>query len=245
MTLLSVAQAVAREIPVAVPTAVINSSDETAVRLLSAVRQASRSLYRAHPWVVLQREHTFTTANGTATYSLPTDFGRILDGTVWDRDNYRMLRGPLSSQEWQVYKSSVLGSGIGIHKRFQFRYSSGVKFTIDPTPSNSTDDLVYEYVSSKWCASSGGTAQTDWAADTDVLLTDANAQFSEELLQLGALWRALDRLGMDYTEAKAEYEAELGMAISRDGGAPTLTMLKRPMFSLVGPWSVPDSGLGS
>lgn len=222
MTLLSACVNVARLIPVRVPTVIVGSTDATASMLFAVATWAGRELWRRGNWTCLQTEATITTVASTPSYALATDFGRLTDGTAWDRTNYWDMRGPLSAQQWQAVKSSILASSIGIRRRYRIMAVAGVnKVRIDPTPS-SADTLVYEYTSKNWCQSSGGTGQTAWAADTDVLAPDANDQFSQDLLELGMLWRFLYRMGMSYDEEKLEFEAALELALARDGGAPTI-----------------------
>ena len=226
MSLLTICQQVARSIPVKAPTVIVGSSDETSSLLLSRAQAEGKALQRAHNWLALVKEHTFVTVSGTANYDLPSDFHRIENQTLWDRSDFQRIRGPLSAQEWQVFKSSNLGSGV-VHRRFRIRDVSGtVKFSIDPTPSASGETLVFEYVSANWCQSSGGTSQSAWTADTDTGVLD------EYLIELGVLWRTLRRLGMEASAEMAEYNVQMAQAIARDGGAPILSIARRPTLAL-------------
>lgn len=239
MSLLTICQQVAREIPLEIPTVIYGNTNETASLLLACAQAEGKSLQRRHNWVSLVTEYTFNTANGTADYSLPSAFSRMVDGTVWDRANYWDMRGPLTPQQWQQYKSSVLSSTVTTNKRYRVRNVSGtVQFSIDPTPT-SIDACVFEYVSKNWCESSLGTDQSAWAADTDTGILD------EYLMERGILWRMLKRLGMEYEAEKAEYDREVDKAVARDGGRPVLSLSKRSGLFLIGPHNVPDTGYGS
>lgn len=239
MSLLSICQQVAREIPTEVPTIIVGSTNETSSLLLACAQAEGKSLQRRHDWLAIVTEYTFSTVNGTADYSLPSDYSRLSDGTVWDRTNYWDMRGSLTSQQWQQYKSSVLGSTVTTRKRYRIRNVSGtVKFSIDPTPT-SADSCVFEYISKNWCESSGGTDQSAWAADTDVAILD------EYLIERGILWRMLKRLGMEYQSELDEYQQEVEKAIARDGGRQVLSLSSRQHLPLVGTHNVPDTGFGS
>lgn len=175
---------------------------------------------------------TFTL--GKSDYPLPADFQRPIDNTLWDRSRYWQMRGPLSAQEWQLFKSSVIGKA-SIQRRFRFRAIAGAKvFSIDPVPTDNNAMMVFEYVSNAWCQSIGGTAQTTWQADTDTGILD------EYLIELGATWRALNRFGMSYATELDEYEKEASKALSADGGAPVLDLTPSAMGYLLGPWNVQD-----
>lgn len=239
MSLLTICQSVANDTPVDKPSVIVGSTNETARLLLSCAQKAGESLYRSYNWLALQTEHTFSTVAAQADYSLPSDYGRLINQSLWDRDNYEELRGPLSPQEWQAYKSSVLANTSTIWSRFRIRNVSGtVKFSLHPTPT-SVRDLVFEYVSKHWCESSGGTGQNAWQADSDVGVLD------EYLIELGARWRFLSRLGLPYAEERKEYDDELRTAMARDGGAPVLSLNRNTSARLIGPWDVPDTGYGA
>lgn len=175
---------------------------------------------------------------GKSDYDLPSDFERPLDNTFWDRSRFWSMRGPLNGQQWQLYKSSVIGRA-SIQRRFRFRrIGSSTKFSIDPVPLDNGSALVFEYVSNAWCQSASGTPQTMWEADTDTGLID------EYLIRLGVKWRILERLGLSYQSALNEYERQVDKAIAHDGGAPVLNMTPSDYFSLISPYNVPDSGFG-
>lgn len=172
-------------------------------------------------------------------YTLPSDFQRMVDGTLWDRSRFWQMRGAMSPQQWQLYKSSPIGRA-SIQRRWRIRVPSGqpvgtaVKFSIDPVPTDNASLLVFEYVSNAWCKSAGGTAQTSWAADTDTGILD------EYLIRLGVKWRLLERLGMDYSSARDEYERQVDKAVASDGGAQIIDMTPDPTTYLLNSYNVPE-----
>lgn len=236
-TLLAACQHVCRVCQLDVPSQITGGTADTQKLLLACAQEAGESLYRRYNWAALVREYTFTTTSGTDAYALPSDFGRFVDGTVWDRANFEEMRGPLSAAEWQAFKSSALGSGVGLPRRWRARFSSGaLRFTIDPAVTSTGDTLVFEYVTNQWCESSGATGQTEWKADSDVFRID------DFLLRLAIKWRVLERLGMAYIEARDECEREIDKAIARDGGgAPVLSLAPRPRFRLITSDQAPDA----
>lgn len=226
MSLLTVVQAVAEEVGIDEPGAVATSTDKNVLQLMRLANRSGRILAKRN-WAVLQKEHTFTTVNGTASYSLPSDFERFLDGTMWDRDQYWSLRGPLSPKEWQVYKSGLVASAT-VRSRFRVKPDTRVnKYFLDPTPSSALDH-VFEYASNQWVKDSGNTTgKTAYALDTDVSLID------EELIELDVLWRFLARKGMAYEEEYHEAMRQIDRAFAEDGGAAVLNM--------GGPLGIPES----
>lgn len=178
---------------------------------------------------------------GQSDYALPSDFERPIDNTFWDRSRFWAMRGPLSPQQWQLYKSSVIGNA-SIQRRYRFRQISGtpgsMRLSIDPVPLDNGSALVFEYVSNAWCQSAVFALQTAWAADTDL------GVLSEYLLRLGIRYRILRRLGMSYAEELDEYERQCDKAVAHDGGAPILDLTPTQQLSLLGPWNLPETGFG-
>ena len=176
---------------------------------------------------------------GQSDYPLPSDFQRPIDNTMWDRARFWSMRGPQSPQQWQLYKSSVIGRA-SIQRRFRFREIDGsVHFSIDPVPTDNGSNLVFEYVSNAWCKSSTGTPQTMWEADTDVGILD------EYLITLGVRWRMLRRLGFSYQEELDEYQRQVSKAMAKDGGQAILDMTPSDQLSLIGPWNLPETNFGN
>lgn len=177
---------------------------------------------------------------GQSDYELPDDYRQPVDNTFWDRSRFWSMRGPQSPQQWQLYKSSVIGRA-SIQRRFRFRRSpaGNTVLSIDPVPTDNGSELVFEYVSNSWCMSSTGEFQTSWQADTDVGLLD------EYLIRLGLKWRVLRRKGMSYSEELDEYEREATRAMSKDGGAAILDMTPPDRLTLIGPWNLPETNFGN
>jgi hypothetical protein len=176
---------------------------------------------------------------GKSDYDLPPDFERVIDSTMWDRSRYWQMRGPLSPQQWQLYKSSIIGQA-SIQRRFRFRKVAGAtRFSIDPVPTDNGSALVFEYVSNGWCQSANGVAQNSWQADSDTGI------LQEYLLMLGTRWRVLRRLGFSYSEELDEYEREVSKAVAADGGAAILSLVPRGGLHLLDPYNnIPESGFG-
>ena len=171
---------------------------------------------RATAWPILLKEHTFSTSSGTAAYALPADFDRLVNETVYNRSDNDIFSGPLTPAEYQLQNYGTASSGTT--EKFRLKAASNaLKFEIDPTPS-STQTIGFEYVSSYYSQSSGGTGQAAWAADTDTGILD------ESLFELGLTFRFKQAHGLSYDQDYREYQLELRQAISRQGSSPILSM---------------------
>lgn len=204
MTLLSIVRDASDRLGLTRPSSVIASTDQNTLALLGLAQEEGKTLARRHTWQVLQAEHTFSTADGTASYALPSAFDRILIDTVFNRTRRRRMVGDLSPAQWQETQASLVTM---VNPAFRIR---GSLFLISPTPS-AVETVAYEYISKNWCQSNISTGQAAWAADTDTGILD------EELMTLGVIWRFRAAKGLDYAEAMNNYEIEVAKAITRDG----------------------------
>jgi len=203
MTLLSIVQNVADEVGLSRPSSVIGSSDQVARRALRyANRVGQEFVKKSHPRLV--KETTITTSSGTANYAPPSDFDHFLPFTHWNRTTERRA-WPIQPMEWQLYKSGI--TTVTLNDRFRIKGADG-EIYLHPTPT-ATETVAYEYVSKNFCESAGETGQAAWAADTDVGVIDEN------LFELGIIWRMLHRLGLDYSEERAEYERRLSIELAQ------------------------------
>ncbi|MFQ5356634.1 MAG: hypothetical protein ACE5DY_09170, partial [Mariprofundaceae bacterium] len=100
MSMLSIIQNVADTIGIDRPSSVVGSTNKTSTQMLAMLNMSGKMLARRHAWQRLMSEHTFSTVNGTASYSLPSDYDRHIDDTAWDRSNYWAVRGSITPQEW-------------------------------------------------------------------------------------------------------------------------------------------------
>jgi hypothetical protein len=206
MSLLSLCQDAAVQLSLPRPTAIVGSSDLTALLLLRLAQEEGEALAARYPWEILQTEVTFTTlAAETQTGVVPADFDRVIPDTIWNRTTRRRVVGPLSADEWAESKAKLR---VYVNPTFRIR---GGSFLMTPTPP-AGETVAFEYVSKNFCRSSGGTAQAAWALDTDV------GRLSESLMKLGLVWRFRAAKGLPYGEDLALYEKRVLEAMMRDGG---------------------------
>lgn len=206
MSLLTIINRVQALVNLPITSTVYTNTGESQKQLLAMCNMAGDILMRDHDWQALVTETSFTT---TATeqqtgHTLPTDLERIINETLYNRTTTDPVYGPLSSQSWQAQKA--FGTVL-TWSQYRLR---GNSIWMYPSPS-AGQSVYYEYVSNKWCQSSGGTAQSAWAADSDT------GRIPEHLLILGTTWRWLESKGLDYSQRFDEYDKERAKAIARDG----------------------------
>lgn len=205
MTLLTMVRSAARRIGVARPNVVATATDPTVALLFELSQQEGDELARYGDWRALRKEKTFTTvaAETQTDTPIPTDFAGFIDETLWNRSARRLLYGPVDPAEWQAYKAQ---STFPVVDTFTLR---GTSWLMQPTPA-AGQTIAYEYRSANWCQSSGGTAQSAWAADTDTAL------LSERLMALGLIWRYRQNRGLNWMPDHENYLNEVDGELARD-----------------------------
>ena len=227
MTLLSMCQNVADFTGFERPTSVISNTDPIARQLLALAQREGKQLMRVSDWAILKKEHTFSTSNGTAAYALPSDFDRLVLETSYNRSDNDILTGPISSSEYQLVNHGMATTGTT--EKFRLKAASNaLKFELDPTPS-STQTIGFEYVSTQFCQSSGGSGQAVWTADTDTGILD------ETTMVMGITWRFKAAHGLEYGEDYKQYQLEVRQAVARNGSSPVL-QLDDARKLIVGPY---------
>lgn len=235
-TLSSIASRVVRGTGILAPSTIAGSSDETAQRLLEAAQVCGEIMVRAHTWQILVKEQTTSLVASTINYALPSDFDRLLSDTAWHADNYWRLRGNLSPAEWQ-WRENAVAALPATRKAFRIRAVSGSRqLSIHPTPTVA-EDIVYEYVSNAFCTSAGGTGQSAWAADSDILLLDTS------VFVLGTRWLFKQSSGLPYLDDRHLWQEQMDAVIGQEMAPPAVDFgsirsdLKHP--------NIPDGGYGS
>lgn len=203
MTLLSICQAVADEVSVDRPVAVVGSALPTAQKLLRYANKAGTALMKKVAWQVLRKERAFTSiASETQTGILPSDFDRFCPETFWNRSAQELISGPVSSTEWQSKKAS------GYSGPPKFAYRGGDVLVIPALGAGSS--LAFEYVSKNWCQSNDSVPQAAWAADTDTGIID------EELIIRGTKFVYLTDEGLPNGQAGNDFDDYFNMLLTND-----------------------------
>ena len=218
MNLLAMVRAACAEFTLPQPSAVVGSTDTTAIQMLSLANSEGRDLARRYGWQALTREATFTTLAAESQGTLASIIGAsqllryIVNETIWNRSTGEPVLGPRSGGTWQSYKAQTFTSPFA---EYRIR---GNELLFLPAPI-AGQTCAFEYVSRYWLTDAGGSTYRDaFAVDTDVPLVD------DELMLAGILWRWRKAKGFDYAEEQLAYERQVADAMARDGSKPTLDL---------------------
>ena len=190
MSLLTIAQGLAKSVGLPVPDSVIGSTDRTWIEVAEMANETGEELARRVDWGALTSTATIT-GDGTAkVHAMPAGFSRVTRGAAVINASDQVVR-PISQPEW-----ATLTATQGTPRYFILRGSNMETWPYLGNVAEATVNYQTEY----WC--DNGTAA--FATDDDSPLMD------EELFQkaLEVRWRR--KSGMPYSDHEAEFEAALG-----------------------------------
>jgi hypothetical protein len=187
--------------------AAYDAGDLTDRRLRRALTKTCRFLLRYRHWQVCRAEHAFVAvANGDQPGALPVDFDRLVPGSAYD---LRACQPVCLVDRIPPLPARTLWDGPRLLIR------PPVLTYVSPHAVGAT--IAFEYVRNAIGTSATGVRLTEFAADTDVALWDA------ELIHLGMIWSMSNRM----MEAKGEdydaFKGRLDELASDDAGYTDLT----------------------
>ena len=174
------------------------------------------------------------------TYAMPADFKAYENRTWWDRTNRWELLGPDSPQMDQWHRSGIVVTGPRRHWR-QLGNSLNNQYRLWPAPVEITNPIqaVFEYLSTNWVNMTGSITSTgtnaSFTADTDTSFLDDRALID------GLKWRFKKIKGYGgWEDDRNDYVDFVDRLIARDGGASTLSLVKRVHPIFISPANVQD-----
>lgn len=219
------------------------STDANYIQMCRLLKSVGRELVHSRPWTHLRKDYTFTTVQGTSTYSMPSDFHQMIDQTWWNRTNRLPVGGPLSPQEWEYLKARMVG--VVFNVLFRPGNNSIQLYPDTDTPGGYV--IAFQYASSWWV--SNDVTPTVTSRDYPQYATDT-LWFDPLLLTRGLKLAFLKAKGFDTTSAQQDYDYTLEQVKGHDSPAQILNMNKSTLASSVndrpmGNQSVPITGFGS
>lgn len=213
MTLLTISQNILkRNKATTVPPTIAGNSNDTAMLVFQAVRDATNIVFNACNWQVMTKRYAFDTVNNQEGYDLPSDIfqTKIIPDTTWNAATRLQLLGPLSFDYWQNLKNWTVVSTL-----IQNFIVYGNQIKIYPTPT-SVQSINYFYISNTPIKSSIGSPQTDWTQNDDYSI------LNEYAIELQGSWIYLKQLGRPYEEEKEKADNYLADLVNQDGMRGTI-----------------------
>lgn len=197
MSLLTVCQALAKNVGLAVPTSIVGNQDRQWVEALQFANETGDEMARRVDWHLLAAEWNLIGLGTLNAFDLPDAFARLHrgGGVMWSGVPLRAI----SRDEFSIMRSLA-----GSAPRFFVIEGRRIRFA-PPLPVGELVNVRYQ--SDLWVA---GGAYTD---------DDAVAVVPEDILTKGLIVRWRRQKGMPYADEEAEYEAALAQAAEFQSGA--------------------------
>ena len=189
MTLLTIAQDVARNTALDVPATASGSTAREIVNVVQFINDTGLELARRVNWGALRATTTITGTGVNANFALPAYYLKLIEGGAVFAGS-AAVRGGLSPDEW-----AALTPIEGTPRFYRLRGSS---ISFYPFLANAATASV-NYQSTAWA--SNGTDRLQLDAETSLI--------PEDLLVKGSIWRQRRHVGQDFADQIAEYEAAL------------------------------------
>jgi hypothetical protein len=234
-TIRQTGQAVARAIGIDPPNSFFGNTEDTAARMLQAMRDAGRTL-AMRDWIALVYEHTFTTIAGVTEYPLPTSpaWHHMLPGTAWDRTNFSTTKGNITPRAWQDEKGYGLAATF-FARPWRLKADAGRNkiFALVDDPAGAYT-IAYEYVTDQWIYDGTAVYYADIQADTD------QPVFDDMLFEAHVRWRVARALGLPYQDDRRDAEMLENTLFGQERGRDVLLMPETLAFSN----NAPEYGYG-
>lgn len=204
--------------------------NQVGVQGMALLTSLGEDMVRDHDWQFLEKAVTFQ-GNGSANvFSLPPDFGRIVNQTVWSSKNKMPAQGPVGSREWGWIKYGMISTSV----YYRYRILSD-RFEVFPTPP-AGETLQFFYISKNWVLKGDGTGYGDAIIDS----TDKPI-FERSLMIKGLKARLWAQKGFDTSILAREYNDALNMIKAQDQGAPDIHLGRRGTSDLIDGWrNIPE-----
>ena len=196
MSLLTIAQDVARNTAIDIPSTAGGSTAREVVNIVQFINDTALEVIRRVDWGALRQVTTVTGTGAAVNHALPADFDRLIKGNAVSVGGVA-VRGGLSPDEW-----ASLTPVEGMPRFFRLIGSS---ISFYPFLANgATASIVYQGVN--WVSGVASRMDTD----------TQTALFPEDLLAKGAIWRQRRHVGQDFADHMAEFDAALADYAAHD-----------------------------
>ena len=219
---------------------VFASTDHAFVQLRNLLTTCGQDLCESYEWEVLRREHSITTTGAdSGSYALPSDFGRMINQTGWERSNRLPVTGPMTAQQWSYLKGRDLVNST-IYMTFRIMEDTFNIFPDDPVPD--ALEIYFEYISRGWVIpiSAPSTYEDTVQANGDIIL------FKPNMIVSYLRYKFLDAKGFDTSSAVGQFSKAYLQATGGNDGAPVLNAgQSQSGIPLLGYRNIPITNYGS
>jgi len=234
-TVLKQCQTALRELGLPIPDSAAQADDTTGQQIFGLWNALGQELYEKYRWKELEKTFDLVTVQDQAAYPLPADWAGPIDQTEWDKTNHWSLIGQATPQQWQTLQSGIVALG----PRLRYRYV-GQTVELFPTPTVTGASvfvpytLSFMYYANGWVVTPAGATANEATTDAD------RAVFSNRLMINGIKLKLWEIKGFDTSALTKDYDIMFNQAMSRNQGAPRLSLSPRVSPIYIGPWNISD-----
>jgi hypothetical protein len=203
LSLLQLCQALAKNVGIAVPTAVFAGTDRTSQELVQCANETGDEICRRVSWGDLRGNQNFTGDGTNAQFTLSAPFQRLSPGVaVMFNSGKKIIR------QQTIGEFNVLPASVGVPRYFLLE-----GYTMQFWPYIPVGGIVsVKYQTESWC-DNGATNSARFLADSDT------PRVPDVAFLQGMIVRWRRQKGMDYADYEAEYEATLAQYADFNEGA--------------------------
>lgn len=207
MTVLDVAQTVAKKTGIPIPSELFASTSRANIELRALIQEAATDILDAYDWQLLKTINTITGDGSSDAFALPADYARMLrTASVWSSRYLWAMDHILDTDRWLELLTLPYTQVTGSWTIY------GGQFHILDTMATG-DTAKFFYISDLAVSPATGANKATFTADDDTF------RLSEKLLGLLAVVKWRSQKGQDYGEDMAQYNIELAGRIDEDGGS--------------------------
>lgn len=216
-TLLSVVQDFCGRSGYSQPMAIVSISDPSVIQYKALLEAVGKELSTRWLMQVQKKTATWTVTaatedQGSIYTRTGNDFESIRKDTFYNLTLKRPVFGPISDEDYQIYRSVV---NLGPFQRFRIAED---RINVLPAPAVG-QQLSFIWRSKNWIRLASNASLTDrFGGDQDQIL------FDDELMVLGLKVFFKREKGLAYAEDMRAFEEMAANKASRDGVKPTLSL---------------------
>jgi len=234
-TILQQCQSALRELGLPVVDTVAQASDSTGQQIFGLWNALGQELYEKYRWKELEKHFSLTTVQNQEAYPLPADWAGPIDQTEWDRTNHWSLIGQATPQQWQTLKSGIVALG----PRLRYRY---INDTVElfPTPTVTGGNVFVPFTLDFMYYANGWVVDEDGNTAQSAISDAATCMFNTRMMINGIKLKLWQIKGFDTTALQNDFDIMFNQAMSRNQGAPRLSLSPRVSPIYIGPWNISD-----
>lgn len=203
--------------------------DQTGFQVLGLLNALGQQMMRIHDWQFLEHTAQFTGDGVNTEFTLPSNYGRMVNQTQWASKNRRPMFGPMTPQGWSWIQFGIVS--VGVYYRYRIIDN---KFNVFPTPA-AGEQFHFYYITKDWVYNpTDGTYSDEVLNDTDLVAYD------DYLMIAGLKAKLWAAKGMDATTLINEFNYMIDATKAQTAGAPVIALDSRWEYLYISGQNVPD-----